>query len=143
MARNRSSRAVWALLGWSVLIVVGSLWKGGRESGDGALDEAALEQRIATLEEQARVLEEQAALVKTLRGALTVYVPVAGLLESQDLDPRRRSRILNLGRDDGITVGLGVVASTGLVGRVVSVGARASWVTLADDPSGYVIADAV
>lgn len=132
MPRSRSTGAIWALLGWSVLIVVGFLLQNGPDS-EGSREAAEVRQEVALLEERKQVRRLQKELVGALRNVMPVYVPVPGLLDSRDLSPRRRSALLNLGRDDGMSEGLGVVAASGLVGRIVEVHDRYSWVMLADD----------
>ncbi len=125
--------AVDGALGWT-----GRRWAAVRDLWHAHEENARLRLRIAELEAalaDRRGLErENAELRRLLAFHPLREEPVAsGRLVGLSGGPFLRSGFVNLGRADGVAPGDPVVASEGLVGRVIEVGRRAARVLLVND----------
>lgn len=97
-------------------------------------------QRLKAWREVARALEEENAQLRALNHvALTPRTTfVTGDVIADSGGPFLQSALINVGAGDGVTDGSAVVDGTGLVGRVVGVGERATRLLLLTDFSSRV-----
>ena len=97
-------------------------------------------QALRAWREEARLLEEENAQLRALNNvrlaARTTFV--TGDVFADSGGPFLQSALVNVGRDDGVEDGSAAVDGSGLVGRVVGVGQRASRLMLLTDFSSRV-----
>ncbi|MFK7944765.1 MAG: rod shape-determining protein MreC [Paracoccaceae bacterium] len=97
-------------------------------------------QSLRAWREQARLLEEENAQLRALNNvrlaARTTFV--TGDVFADSGGPFLQAALVNVGREDGVADGAAAVDGSGLVGRVVGVGQRASRLMLLTDFSSRV-----
>ena len=127
--------ALWALLAGIGFLVPRSAGPVDADARHREFDR--LRQELLQLAEENRVLRAQLEVQENFSARFPVsYLPhPARLTPLPDLTPRRRSALLDAGREDGVREGQGVVSDLGIVGRVARSGARSSRLCLADDPA--------
>ncbi len=131
-------RAQWAVLGWALLILVGTVARLITVAPDKTQmqDNAwrLLQENFSdSARRAARVNLDD--LLKVYEQGLDGFTPIpARLFPTHDLSPQRQSGILNRGRVDGILVGQGVIGRTGVVGSIAEVTKKSSRVIFSDDP---------
>ncbi len=138
-AKRRAARR--ALIGWFVLLVIGI---SARSWSPAALPSVTADERmeLARLRRDHGLLEAEIASLRTRLGLVERAVETfpgfravpARVLPFVELSPRAHSAIIDVGSDDGVAVGFGVVGPGGVFGQVVDVIAGRSRVRLADDP---------
>ncbi|MGB2894924.1 MAG: rod shape-determining protein MreC [Anaerolineales bacterium] len=96
-------------------------------------ENALLQQEIISLREQAEEVEKLAALLNYARGQPQSSYLATNVI-GRDVSPFIRSILIGRGSDAGISKGMPVVTSRGLIGRVVEVFATYSRVQLITDP---------
>jgi len=131
-------RALWAVLAWLLIILVGT---GARlinfRSDDAQRDEQAWELLQEHFSDSSRraaqsQLEE---LITVYDQGLDGFIPIpARLFPTSDLSPQRQSGLLNRGREHGIKVGQGVIGRRGVVGAIAEVSRTSSRIIFSDDP---------
>lgn len=103
-------------------------------------ENARLRQQLLALPHESVHREELAQEVARLRRLLQLkqsspsLASVAARVIGQDATPWFRTVLLDVGRDDGIREGYGVVMAGGLIGQVLEVGPSVSRVLLTTDP---------
>jgi len=96
-------------------------------------ENALLQQEIIALREQTAEVEKLAALLNYARGQPQSSYLATNVI-GRDVSPFIRSILIGVGSDGGISKGMPVVTSRGLIGRVVEVFATYSRVQLITDP---------
>lgn len=138
-ARARRRNAYIALACWAALVVVGlPLRTCAPDKGtEGVPTEIPrLRQRIATLEEENAALRQRVSVLASVDQPLSGFRPVPALLFPYlDLSGDRSSAVVDVGEEQGVRPGYGVICDAGVVGRVAEVWTHQSRVALADDPS--------
>jgi rod shape-determining protein MreC len=119
----------------SVLRGAGAFWNGYLDLRGAREENAVLAARVATLESEVQQARQQAEESARLREALDLekILPIktiAAEVVARDGLPWFRTITLNRGRASGIRLNAAVLSPTGVVGRVIAVGSRASRVQL-------------
>ncbi|MEM7166223.1 MAG: rod shape-determining protein MreC [Planctomycetota bacterium] len=140
--RARRRNAAIGFGTWGLLLLIGLVLRSGLQREAPSADSpAALRQRVALLEQENAALKARLALPDKLDSMVGGYkalparlrhLPMTGLA-TPDLSPPRHSCVLDVGARDGVRKGQGVVATTGVVGRVAKVYSDHCRVHFADD----------
>ncbi len=140
---KRIERAYWAIGCWLVLALIGyGLQPLVSSSGSADLHrqllEQALQRSLISEAEELAILDRQGLLDRFLSadfaGSLFQLVP-ARMSPHSDPHPRRSGARLDRGSETGLTAGMGVIGSAGVIGKITSTGPGWSLVQLADDPA--------
>ena len=137
---KRRQTAYWAIGCWLLLTLVAfgleQLFSSPKrqEFNRSIVDQAIQQELIAESEVQAVLTRQQLMDMWLPLSANFTLVP-ALMTPVRDRSPLRSTGRIDRGEESGLTTGLGIVSSSGVVGRIIAVGQGWSRIQLADDPS--------
>jgi rod shape-determining protein MreC len=128
-------RAVTATVG-GLFTGAGNYWDAARQNSQLKRERELMIQRII---EAKAISQENRELKATLQLRERTRAPVAsGRIVGSSFNSPRRYAIFSVGRSDGVTVGMPVRSSKGLIGRVIDSGEFASRILLVSDRASIV-----